>query len=276
MTIWRDLSIVWSLVHVLVLFVFLYESRFCRKKTLVLTHLFMGPLCILNAVLYVVLGPETMGQILIFSCILPSLVFFYLMAKHRDGRFFFTFCLADTVSYWVIFLTCILDYYVAGNRYVFMFISRLLAFPLMEIIAWKFLRKRYHEMQQTVEKGWGSFAVVSAVFYVLLIVMSDVPTIITSMRHRGRCASTAMTCAKLPPERRYIRCKCLSEPQLMFQISNPYEGELVFDAAGRPVSREKGHGIGTRSIAAFCEKHGAHCEYKADKGMFSLRILVME
>lgn len=41
MTILRDLSVLWSLIHVLILFIFLYESRYPRKKTLVLTCYFL-------------------------------------------------------------------------------------------------------------------------------------------------------------------------------------------------------------------------------------------
>lgn len=177
MSILRDLSVVWSLAHVLVLFLFLYEPRYSRKKTILLTVAAMVPWMLLNATLYVLLGAEKMAQMLLITATLPSLVFFFFMAKHRDGRFFFTFCFADTVAYGVIVLTSVLDYYVFGNQYVFMFISRLLIFPLMEFVAWKYLRGVYRELQRTVKQGWGAFAVVSALFYVLLVHMSSYPVI---------------------------------------------------------------------------------------------------
>lgn len=77
----------------------------------------------------------------------------------------------------------------------------------------------------------------------------------------------------LPQERRVIRCECIRRPQLMFSVSNPYEGTVRFDADGRPVAAQKDHGFGTASIAAYCEKHGAFCDYAAENGWFTLRMV---
>ncbi|MBR2275294.1 MAG: sensor histidine kinase [Lachnospiraceae bacterium] len=82
---------------------------------------------------------------------------------------------------------------------------------------------------------------------------------------------------KLPKEQRVIRCKCIRYPQVMFSVSNPYEGQIRFDDDGRPIASEsasiKGHGVGTASIAAYCEKYGAFCEYEAMDGWFTLRVM---
>ena len=69
-----------------------------------------------------------------------------------------------------------------------------------------------------------------------------------------------------------IRCKCICQPQLMFYVSNPYSGEIRFDGNNRPVADNAMHGIGTRSIAAYCEKYDAVCEYSAKDGVFTIRI----
>jgi len=79
-------------------------------------------------------------------------------------------------------------------------------------------------------------------------------------------------CAAVPGERREIVCTCISQPALMFEVANPYSGEVRFDRDGLPVTRDPGHGIGTRSIAAFCQKHGAYCVYEAKDGWFHLKI----
>lgn len=421
MTILRDLSALWSLLHVLVLFIFLYESRYSRTKTLVLTCIFMTPLIVLNAWCLVRFGPEKLGQVLIFTCTIPSLIFFFIMAKNRNAKFLFTFCLVDTLSLEIIILTHLMDFYLPGEYYIVLFVTRLIAFPLLELLIYKFLRKRYIEIQNKVQKGWGAFAGVSALYYLLLILMADVPTIITSriaylpgliivlilmpfmylniykllcnqmhqydmekreqalrlqtitmeqqaqqmrqneerirvyhhdMRHKLQtlygmlqkgeqeealkyiadseaalheakkiryCANPVIdavfscyckraeaekirmeltlsipndltvnatelstvfanalenainACKKLPEEQRRIQCKCFGKPQFMLQISNPYVGKIHFDSNGRPVSTEK-HGIGTRSIAAFCDKYDAYCEYKTANGWFTFRI----
>ena len=79
-------------------------------------------------------------------------------------------------------------------------------------------------------------------------------------------------CEKLPREKRVIRCRCISTPQLMFKIENPYAGEVRFDDGGVPLAETKGHGIGSRSIQAFVRKYGAYCAYQTRDNWFTLTI----
>jgi len=79
-------------------------------------------------------------------------------------------------------------------------------------------------------------------------------------------------CAALPEGEREIVCTCISHPSLMFEVANPYQGTVSFDKEGRPRSMDPAHGIGTRSISAFCEKHGACCIYEARNGWFHLKV----
>lgn len=80
---------------------------------------------------------------------------------------------------------------------------------------------------------------------------------------------------KLPANReRLIKIKLVSSPQLAVEVSNYYNGEVLFDENGLPVSKEIGHGLGTKSIAAFVEKHGGIIEYSADDTMFRMRLLI--
>lgn len=59
----------------------------------------------------------------------------------------------------------------------------------------------------------------------------------------------------------------------MLSVSNPYIGKVRFDSEGRPIAESSIHGLGTRSIAAYCEKHGAYCDYKAEGGWFTIQII---
>ncbi len=79
-------------------------------------------------------------------------------------------------------------------------------------------------------------------------------------------------CADLPEDKREIICTSVAFPTLMFQVANPYAGEVRFDKSGLPIALRKGHGIGSQSIAAFCQKHGALCTYEAKDGWFKLKI----
>lgn len=176
MEILKDISIFYSLLHALVLFIMLYETRFEKKKSLVLTLCFMLPLVVLNGILFLLLETSKATMLMALTCTLPSLIFFFLIAKRRDGRFFFTFCLADTISYEIIMVTSLLEYWLGGGLYILMFVSRLVAFPILEILIYKKMRKPFLEVRNGVKKGWTLFAITSAVFYVLLYVISAYPT----------------------------------------------------------------------------------------------------
>lgn len=179
MTILRDLSMLWSLFHILILFMLLYRSRYSRNKTFLLTGIIMGPLILLNVVGLAIYGAELMGKVFILTCTLPSLLFFLYMSRDKKGKFFFTFCLADTVALWIIAVTNIMDFYLGGQQYILMFVGRLVLFPLVEWAAARRIRKPYRELQESVIGGWGLFAGMTALYYILLAVVANFPVVIT-------------------------------------------------------------------------------------------------
>jgi len=81
-------------------------------------------------------------------------------------------------------------------------------------------------------------------------------------------------CCNLPENQRKIICKCIYMPKLMLEISNPCSDTVVFSADGIPMSKEQEHGIGTRSIMAFCKKYDAFCLFSAENGWFTLKIVL--
>ena len=76
------------MVHTLVMFILLFESRYPKKKTLLITLATMLPLIAANTVLAFVLPADKMGTAMLLTLSLPSLVVFWILAKNRDGRFF--------------------------------------------------------------------------------------------------------------------------------------------------------------------------------------------
>lgn len=171
-----DLSIYWAMFHVTFLFIMLFRSRYPKKKTLWLVGSIMGLIMLINVVVLAVFGLEVTGRLFLFTCSLPSFLFMYLLSADKKFRFLLTFCLADTLCIWIMAVTNLLDHYLGGGQYVVMFISRLVAFPLIEYWIYRFLRKPYLELQNAVEKGWGVFAGMTMLYYVLLIVIVQYPT----------------------------------------------------------------------------------------------------
>lgn len=78
----------------------------------------------------------------------------------------------------------------------------------------------------------------------------------------------------LPPGQKEIRCKMVGTPSVMVEISNPYAAPVTFNDEGLPVSSKEGHGFGVQSIAAFCKKHGAVCQFEAAEGRFCLKLVL--
>lgn len=176
----QDLSIYWAMIHVYFLFVMLFRSKYTARRTILLAAAGMGILMVLNGIGLAIFGFEALGKIFLFTCSVPSFIFFYLLSVDKRFRFLLTFCLADTCSIWIMAVTNLLDHYLGGGQYVLMFISRLIAFPLIEYCVYRFLRKPYLELQDTVEKGWGVFAGMTMLYYVLLVVVVNYPTNIVS------------------------------------------------------------------------------------------------
>lgn len=416
----REISILWSLVHTLVMFVLLFQPRYSRKTTVTVILATMIPLIAVNTALAFFIDADRMGTLLLLTLTLPSLVVFWILAKNRDGRFFFTFCLVDTVSLEVIFITQILDYYVSPKTHLLMFLVRLFAFPLIEWFLHRKLRETYHEVQRRTQRGWTDYAILGAIFYVLMTLMMTVPNsiterpeylpamalvfllipriyanIISTLRRQQRmyemkeqenilrlqvhnmtsrvddlsvaderfrqerhnlrlkmrvianlvetkryeelgilmeeymdtiqkthirryCKNAVIdaalsafirnaenrgirldlgfdfpdpipvdptelatvlanaienainACEKMQGGDRYIEIKVLSDPSFMIKVSNSYEGTVEFDEKEIPQNREDGHGFGTRSIVAFCNKHGAFYRFLAKDGVFTL------
>lgn len=177
-TIFRDLSQLWTLIHCCIMFMFLYESRYSQTKTNIITGIFTIPLVIANMISVLTLGIERAGQLIIFTCVLPSFIFFFIMSKNRDTRFLFTFCVVDTIVLEVLFATNLLDTFLGLGNYIVMFISRLIIYPALEFLIVKYLRTPYHLLQQQLKKGWLTFSIMAVLFYITMLLVTYYPNII--------------------------------------------------------------------------------------------------
>jgi hypothetical protein len=72
----------------------------------------------------------------------------------------------------------------------------------------------------------------------------------------------------------YIHFSCRHVGRLALEMSNPYADDITLDENGHPISKEDGHGIGTKSVLAFSEKHDAEVMYFLENGVFRVRMLI--
>lgn len=170
MTVLRDTSQLWSLIHVLVVFLLLFESRRSWKATATICFSGAAVMTVITFMAAAVWKLDPIG-ISFFTCSLPSMALFFWLSKYRNGRFFFLFCLSDTMCIWLIQVTALLDR-LAGGGYVVMFFSRLLLFPLAEWFIWKYLRRPYQELQRKLDRGWWQFSLIGLLYYMLVIIVA--------------------------------------------------------------------------------------------------------
>ncbi|MDE7293476.1 MAG: ATP-binding protein [Oscillospiraceae bacterium] len=81
-------------------------------------------------------------------------------------------------------------------------------------------------------------------------------------------------CEKVSGNERRLHIRTTESKQYIVEIANNYTGEVSFDEEGLPTSKESGHGIGTRSIAAFAQKNNAVLDYDVTDKWFKLRIVL--
>lgn len=178
MSILRDISLIYTSIYSLIVFLILFQPKYEKKKFVAISLAFVIPLMIVNFILFFILGIEKMAMILLVTCSLPSLIFFWFLAKYHGGRFIFTFCFADTITLELIYTTSILDYYL-GNNYIVMFVLRLILCPVLALMIYKYLRPTYIELQNKLARGWMTFSAISIIFYVVLSVFISYPSLIT-------------------------------------------------------------------------------------------------
>lgn len=170
-----DLSTAISSFVVIAIFLLLFESRYPKKTYLASLIPFLLLWFGVNLGILFVLGLEVQGQLSLLTATIPSLLYFWIVAKDRGGRFFFTFCLVDTVMIWVMSITGIIDIFI-GNSGLWTFVLRIVAFPVMIFLAWRWARKPYLRLLNTVARGWWLFAAMTGLFYVAMTIMIGIPT----------------------------------------------------------------------------------------------------
>ncbi|MCI8512913.1 MAG: GHKL domain-containing protein [Lachnospiraceae bacterium] len=171
MTVFRDISFLWSMMHIILFFLLLFEPRFSWRTTFAVSFAGGGTLLIANVMAMLWLGHGIIMRLAFFTCTIPSFFLFYILSRYRDGRFFFLFCLSDTSCFWILQITNFLDR-MTGDTYLVMLIGRLLLFPAAELWIWKYIRRPYLSLQNELTRGWWLFAAVGVTYYLLIMVTS--------------------------------------------------------------------------------------------------------
>ncbi|MBQ4649993.1 MAG: GHKL domain-containing protein [Firmicutes bacterium] len=72
---------------------------------------------------------------------------------------------------------------------------------------------------------------------------------------------------------KWVKIYCeVRQNKLLIQIQNPYTGQITM-RNGLPVSGQEDHGYGCYSIKTITQQNGGHSSFKAEKGLFTLRLI---
>ena len=225
-----DYTTVICMFIIVLIFLLLFEPR-CSKRgyyasLIPVMALWLGG----NIYVLLVYGLEVLGRYTLLTATLPSMLYFWIVAKNRDGRFFFTFCMVDTVVLWVMAVTGLIDHVVGGEGLV-TFVLRLAAFPIMMAAAWGLARKPYLALMNTVSRGWWLFAAMTGLFYLTLAIMIGIPT---NLRQRPDDIPAAVMVLILLPLTYATIFTVLRQQDRLFRTQ---ERQRVFEAQAVMMSR---------------------------------------
>ncbi len=92
-----ELSVIYSMPHALILFIFLFEYR-CSKKTFsIVTAVSISAMSLVTIWIMFRFGLSTAGQTVALTCSIPSFIIFYILSKDRG---------ADSCSRTVLWILC--------------------------------------------------------------------------------------------------------------------------------------------------------------------------
>lgn len=225
-----DWSTTLAMFVVIALFLILFEPRCSQKTYAVSLILFLTVWLGGNLYILFTYGLEVQAAYTLLTATLPSLLYFWIVAKHRGGRFFFTFCMVDTLMIWVMMVTGLIDYAV-GSEGLVCFVLRLAAFPVMLYAVYRFARKPYLTLLSHVNKGWWLFAAMTGLFYVTLAVVSGIPT---NLRLRPEDMPTAIMVLILLPLTYATIFLVLHQQDALFRSR---EHQRIFEAQAMMMSR---------------------------------------
>ncbi len=175
MEILRNLCAGMTLFFAFTLSLILIVPRVEKKKYYIMTSVLMGVMIVLNIAAMFVFGFDAVNQYALVTLSLPSLIYFFCVSKYRDGRLFFIFCFGDVLTMALSYPTLIASVFFENSLW-FLFISRIILFPLSAIIIAKYVSKFFHTAMEEITNGWWLMTAISLMFYIYIALICAYPT----------------------------------------------------------------------------------------------------
>ena len=124
------------------------------------------------AAAYVYRWPAALSSAMFMS--IPSLVLFFFLSRHKDCRFFMTFCFVDSVSLIIAFVGRYIGI-ITSNTVGIVSIVTTAAIFIMVMYLGNGYFKRYHELLEVVGVEWRELTVSMALIYFALVFFAAYP-----------------------------------------------------------------------------------------------------
>ncbi|RGZ00975.1 GGDEF domain-containing protein [Clostridium sp. AM58-1XD] len=121
---------------------------------------------------YVYEMPPSISSAVFMS--IPSLILFFLLSRHKDCRFFMTFCFVDSVSLIVAFVGRYISLLTSNTVGVASIVVTVATFITILYIGRDYFN-RYHMLLEVVSTGWGEMTVSMALIYFALVFFAAYP-----------------------------------------------------------------------------------------------------
>lgn len=158
-------TVCYGMLHVLLLFILLLRPG-VSGRGLLQAGAGMGLLLAVNIACLVLYGMDVFTKAFLFTYSIPGFLLYYMVCAEKKTAGFFSFVMASSVCLWIMAATGLLDAVPYAGQVIP--VSRLAAFPLAELLFWRFLRTPCRKLQEAVEPGWG-LTVFAMLHYALLV-----------------------------------------------------------------------------------------------------------
>lgn len=212
--------------------------------------------------------------------LVPSLGVLLFTTSDRPSQLFFSAFTAINAFY----LVSIIAHFVLGADGEPIWADALLRLALFGLIIFvfvRYLRQAYRFIAVNMKRDWRVMAVIPFLFFALVMFLGLYPQKRTD-NLLGVVFLYVILCVVYYViyqvfNNTYQRLRATSENDALKSQVTALQRQA--DAVRRseeriPLSSEPGHGLGSRSIAAFMKKHDAIYSYKLKDGMFRLQFLI--
>lgn len=136
------------------------KFRFKTKKLFTIVVLELIVQVVICATILLLFGYDAYVYSFFFCMDLPATITLLFVSKRRDFRDFFTVLITVFISFTISIPSMWLSQLIGGEGYYLRYnIIRIIIFPILFIFLHKSVRKRYIQIQDELDQGWGVFSI---------------------------------------------------------------------------------------------------------------------